>query len=255
MPGLEGMTEIGYSTKDAIYIRNVNLVDEIVGHRSMTDVLCLCILGDFPDANSRVMVDSLIASMVDHGLTPSILAARLTLLGAPESLQGAVSAGLLGAGSRFLGTMQDTNQMLQSTVNGAGNLSDAGAFASIANKIVRDHKAQGDLVPGMGHPIHRDGDPRVERLTEVARDTGFFGDCCKLFVAIETAMERVHGRFIPANAAGAAGAITADMGLSGEAARGLAIVARSIGLVAHMLEEYESPMAQEIWGLAAAFPE
>src|SRR5690606_10682262 len=93
-------SNIGDGDADHIRIRGYDLVEDLIDKHDFVDVLCLTVLGRFPDANQRRMINMFLVTAADHGLTPSALATRLTLHGAPESLQGAVAAGLLGAGSR-----------------------------------------------------------------------------------------------------------------------------------------------------------
>lgn len=200
------------------------------------------------------MVNLLLVTAADHGLTPSATAARLTWLGAPESLQGAVAAGLLGAESHFLGTVQDVAELL---LREAGPLADRAdgrppddaAVRARASELVAAARAARRPLPGFGHPIHVRGDPRVPTLLRVSQENGYFGRHWRLALAIADVLCEEHGLRLPLNAAGANGAVLADMGLDPLLGRGLALVGRAAGQVAHVVEERDSPTGQQIWNL------
>ncbi len=115
----------------------------------------------------RSIVDAVLVCIMEHGLTPSAIASRVTILGAPEALQGAVAAGLLGAGSRFVGTADESAALLKQIVD-----KPVEERAAEAQRIADEHTAAKKFLPGFGHPIHRNGDPRVARIDAVARGNG-----------------------------------------------------------------------------------
>jgi citrate synthase len=190
------------------------------------------------------MIDVLLTTFMDHGVTPSSLVTRLTLLGAPEAMQGAIAAGLNGAGSRYLGTMQVAGEMLQAAWQNRSEGEDRNA---VARRIVAEHRAERRQLAGLGHPEHKNGDPRTPKLMSIARETGIAGPHCDLLFAVADAWEAATGRMLPINAAGLSGAIVVDMGLSPIAGRGLAVVSRAAGLVGIVLSEIRTPTAQAIW--------
>src|SRR4051794_1860311 len=106
-------TGIGTSTPEAITIRGQNLADDLMGKVTFTELTYLLVKGSPPTPGQVRMLDAVLVSLADHGLTPTVLAARLTHTGAPESLQGAVAAGLLGAGTVFLGVVEDSAVFLE----------------------------------------------------------------------------------------------------------------------------------------------
>ncbi len=191
------------------------------------------------------MFNALAVTLVEHGLTPSTIAARLTHYGAPEALQAAVAAGLLGMGDRFGGSIEQAARLLQEAPAD-------GDPATIARRIVDEHRARKQPIPGIGHPIHRDGDPRTTRLFELARQNGFSGRHVELMRLIGEQASSASGRDLPVNATGAIAAIASEMEIPWRVTRGLAVMARAIGLVAHLQEEMEQPMAAEIWARAEA---
>ncbi|CAJ95157.1 citrate synthase [Cupriavidus necator] len=242
-------TDIGYTTTDTIMVRGKNLSTEIIGKFDFVDMIFFTTLSRMPTPREKVMVNALLVTTADHGITPSSLSARLTYIGAPEALQGAVATGLLGAGSVFLGPMQNAAEML---LEGAKELRDDATDADVmqaARDVIRRHKERRQQVFGVGHPIHVDGDPRVPALRDLSRENGYYGLHWRLMEAISAVLMTEHNRKLPMNVVGAIGAIIAAMGLDPLIGRGLALVGRSAGLLAHVLEEKSQPMAREAWEL------
>jgi citrate synthase len=236
-------SKLGRSTANKIYVRGHDLTADLIGKVSLGDFAYLEVTGRLPNARESVMFNALVVTLVEHGLTPSTLAARLTYFGAPEALQGAVAAGLLGMGDRFGGSIEQAARMLQEAPA-------TGEPRAVAGEIVASYRDRKEVIPGVGHPIHRTSDPRTTRLFELAAENGFSGRHVKLMDVIGEKATAVYGRDLPVNATGAIAAIASEMGLSWRICRGLAVMARAIGLVAHVQEEMESPMAPEIWSRA-----
>jgi citrate synthase len=237
-------SDLGWSTADRIVVRGHDLAEDLIGKVSLGDIAFLELKGRLPSAPESAVFNAIAITLVEHGMTPSAIVARLTHLGAPESLQGAVAAGLLGLGDRFGGPVDDAARMLQEAL--AGTAPDAD-LAVIAERIVTERRASGRLVAGLGHPVHKPIDPRVPRLFQVAAENGFAGRYVSLMQLVGEAMTRSSGRPLPVNATGAIGAIASELELPWQVCRGLAVMARAIGLVAHIQEEITEPMAEEIW--------
>ena len=241
-------TEIGFTTPDAITVRGKNLSDEVLGRFDFVDMIYWLNFSRLPDEREKAMVNLILVAAADHGLTPSALSSRLTYLGAPESVQGAVAAGLLGAGSRFLGTIQNVAEQLQQAAQDLDTLEDE-AVMDAARRLVQRSRQSRSPIHGLGHNIHVDGDPRVPVLRDVSEQHGYYGKHWRLALAVPRVFEQDHGKKLPLNAAGALGAIIADMGLDAILARGLILVGRSAGLVAHLREEADQPIGLELWDL------
>jgi Citrate synthase len=237
-------SDMGSSTADRIVVRGHDLVEDLIGKVSLGDMAFLELKGRLPTRQESTVFNALAVTLVEHGMTPSAIAARLTYFGAPESLQGAVAAGLLGIGDRFGGSVEEAARTLQEALAGTGAEVDV---TELARKIVATHKESKRPIAGLGHPIHRPIDPRTPKLFALASENGFSGRYVQLMKAISVEAERSHGRELPVNATGAIGAIASELDIPWKVTRGLAVIARAIGLVAHIQEELEEPLAAEIW--------
>jgi citrate synthase len=233
-------SDLGWSTADRIVVRGHDLAEELLGKVSLGDVAFLELKGRLPTAKESIVFNAIAVTLVEHGMTPSAIAARLTYFGAPESLQGAVAAGLLGIGDRFGGSVEGAARMLQE----AQPNSDQRAVASTIVSRFRETKQQ---IPGLGHPVHKMVDPRTTKLFALAAENGFSGPHVELMELVGEEASRAFGRPLPVNATGAIGAIASELELPWRVCRGLAVMARAIGLVAHIQEEMQDPLAAEIW--------
>ncbi len=242
-------TSIGSSTSDSITVRGHDLSDEVMGRMTFSQVAFLLAAGRAPTEDEATMFDAVLTSLADHGLTPTALAARLTYTGAPEALQGAIAAGLLGGGSVFLGPVEDTARFLQEVLDDVPKerRADERALSEAAADAVRKATEEGRRIPGLGHPIHRETDPRTPRFYELAKQTGLLGPHLRLLECVSTEHRESTGRSLPINGAGAAGAALADLGFSPSVARGFALLARTAGLVGHLAEESERPIGMRLW--------
>ena len=218
---------LGWSTVDRIVVQGKDLPGEILGHLNLGDMAFLELTGRVPNAGESKVFNAMVVTLVEHGVTPSAIVARMTYLGAPEALQAAVASGLLGLGSVFVGSMEGVARIL----------TDAVASGKDAKTVLAENKR----MPGLGHPIHKPIDPRSARLFEIARETGHYGKYCRLMEEIAKA------RGITLNATGAIGALACELGLDWKIVKGLGVMARAVGLVGHILEETRDPMATEIW--------
>jgi citrate synthase len=242
-------TWIGGSTPDAITIAGRDLASEIMGRLTLTELTYLLVTRRDPTPGERRMLDAVLVSLADHGLTPSALAARLTFTGAPEAIQGAIAAGLLGAGSVFLGPTGDTAQFLFDALHTRDTAAEAddATLHQIAREAVEARRATGARVPGLGHPVHKVEDPRTPRLYALAEAEGVLGPQLRLLRHVAAAHEEVTGKHLPINGAGAGGAALVDIGIPPVAVRGVVLIARTAGLVAHLVEEAGRPLGMPLW--------
>jgi citrate synthase len=237
-------TDIGSSTPDSITIFGRDFTSEILGTLSFGDMAFLELTQRTPTPGESRMFNAMLVTLVEHGLTPSSIVARMTILGAPESLQAAVAAGLCGLGTVFVGSIEGTAKLLYEFMPEATAGADLRPLAEAAvTKFERD-KA---ILPGIGHPFHKPIDPRTPRLIQIAQETGFDGPYVALIQEIAAEAERRKGRSLPVNATGILGALCCEMRLDGRICRGLGVMARAVGLVGHILEELRQPMAMQVW--------
>ncbi|HWS75880.1 MAG TPA: citryl-CoA lyase [Quisquiliibacterium sp.] len=237
-------TDIAWSTADAIGVHGYDLTRDLIGKIDLGGMAFLSIMGRMPTANESTMINALLVTLVEHGMTPSAIAARMTYTGAPEALQASVAAGLLGLGSVFVGSTETAARMVG---EGLAGRREGETLRQLADRLVAEFRESGAQIPGVGHPIHKPIDPRTPRLFAIAKANGFSGDHVKLLQLVASRAEKVYGRSLPINATGAIGAISCEMGLPWQACRGLAVIARSVGLTGHLLEEARRPMGKEIW--------
>ena len=248
MPDSEWLqTSIGSTTAATITIAGQDLASDIMGRLTLTELAYLLLTHREPTAGERRLLDAVLVSLADHGLTPSALAARLTYTGAPEAIQGAVAAGLLGAGSVFLGPTGDTAQFLFDALHDRTGAIDDETVREIARVAVEERIAAGSRVPGIGHPVHKVEDPRTPRLYALAREEGLLGPHLRLLEHVAAAHEAATGKRLPINGAGAGGALLVDLGVPPGSVRGFVLIARTAGLVAHLAEEAEHPIGLPLW--------
>lgn len=222
-----------------VWIRGHDLTADVMGERTFTDVIFLMLTDRFPDDSERRLLDAVLVSLVEHGLTPSALVARLTYSVSPDSIQGAVAAGLLGAGSIVLGAMEECGALLQRIDDEVA----AGSSISVAAEgIAREYRSRKAKLPGVGHVIHTEGDPRAAKLLELAVETGHAGRHVEAVLALVGSAEGLSGRKLPLNVTGAVAAVLSELGVPWQLHRGFALVSRSAGLVAHIGEEIEAPI-------------
>lgn len=238
----DALPPISTTEGDEIVVRGHRLAGELLGRVSFTEMFLLDMDGTRADAHRVRMVDAVLVALMEHGITPSTLAARLVLDGAPEAAQGAVAAGLLAVGSRFLGTIEQVAELLQRVVSATDTTPVAAARLE-----VQQVRARGGRIPGLGHNLHSGADPRVEVLIRIAEEEGLRGAHVDTLYVVRDAAAAESGRELIVNAAGAIGAILSDMGYPPAKIRGFALVARAAGLVAHVVDEQARPMAREVW--------
>jgi citrate synthase len=237
-------SDLGWSTADRIVVRGHDLAEELIGKVSLGDVAFLELMARLPTKKESIVFNAITVTLVEHGMTPSAIAARLTYFGAPESLQGAVAAGLLGMGDRFGGPVEGAARLLQEALRDVPPGTD---LRPIAVLIVAEHRGSKKQIGGLGHPVHKEVDPRTPKLFAIAAENGFSGRYVDLMQLVGEEASRSFGRHLPVNATGAIGAIASELGLAWRVCRGLAVMSRAIGLVAHIQEEIDEPLAAEIW--------
>ncbi len=234
-------TSLATSSASDVFIRDTSLCKELIGKLSFSEMAFFLILGRRPTPRQSAIVDACLVTLMEHGLTPSTIAARLTYTSATEAMQGAVAAGLLGVGSLFVGTMEGSAELLERIV-GAGR-----PFHTEAERIVQEHREAHKPIPGFGHPIHKPDDPRSARLFELLDEHAVAGDHTEALKQLASAVDRAYDKHITINATGAIAAALGDCGVPARIMRGFALISRCAGLVAHIHEEQKKPALRAIW--------
>ncbi|MQA13111.1 MAG: citryl-CoA lyase [Pseudonocardiaceae bacterium] len=241
-------TSLGTSDLKTISLLGRDLADDLMGRVGFGELAMWLVTQQRPTPSQVRVFEAVLVALADHGFTPTAIAARVTYLSAPDSLQGALAAGLLGGGSRFLGVTEDTGRFLAEVLTGLdGPPTDDAGWDALARDTVRARHAAGRFVPGLGHPVHKEGDPRTARLMAIAAEEGLFGPHLSLFAAIGRVHPEVLGRTLPLNGAGVCGAALADLDLPVDLLRGFALLARTAGLIGQLAEERRRPVARDIY--------
>ena len=242
-------TSLGTSTADEIRLLGQDLTEDLMGKVGFGELAFWLVALRRPTPQETRVFEAVLVALADHGFTPAAIAARLTYLGAPDALQGAVAAGLLGGGSRFLGVTEDTAAFLSECLRGDDFRppADRDDWDALALSAVRSAHATGRLIPGLGHPLHKEVDPRTPALLRIAGEEGTRGAHVELYEAIGRVHPQVLGRRLPLNGAGVCGAVLADLGLPIEMLRGFALLARAAGLLGQLAEERRRPAAMRMY--------
>ena len=242
-------TSLGSSDAASIHLLGQDLAADLMGQVGFGELSFWLVAGRRPSAGEVRVLEAVLVALADHGFTPTAIAARLTYLSAPDSLQGALAAGLLGGGSRFLGVTEDAGRFLDDALAALDDplpTDDAG-WDAVALDLVRSTRAAGRYLPGVGHPVHKVEDPRTPRLLAIAEEEGLRGPHLRLYEAVGRVHEQVLGRKLPLNGPGVCGAALADLGLPIDLLRGFALLARAAGLLGQLAEELRRPVAREIY--------
>ncbi len=242
-------TALGRAELDRVLVRGYDLNRDLLGNISFTDMVSLILRGRLPTPQETRMLDALLVILVEHGLVTHVIAARFVYHNAPEAMQAAVCAALLGAGSKHLGSSEWCARLLQESV--APGASDE-ELDRAAEAAVARYAGKRQYVPGIGHHTHNQGDPRAERLFEIARETGVYGTYCDLLTRISKHASEQRGRLLPVNVTGAQAAISSDLGYRWEMSKAFALIGRTLGALGHIQEELDHPIVESIRETIAA---
>jgi citrate synthase len=240
-------TSLGTSTADEIRLLGQDLTADLMGKVGFGELAFWLVALRRPTRSETRVFEAVLVALADHGFTPTAIAARLTYLSAPDSLQGALAAGLLGGGSRFLGVTEDCATYLHEALLEHELPADEAGWDALALEVATATREAGEYVPGLGHPVHKKQDPRTPVLIGIAREEGLLGPHLQLFQAIGRVHEQVLGRKLPLNGAGVCGAALADLGLPVELLRGFALLARAAGLLGQLAEERRRPIGMDAY--------
>ncbi len=228
------------SDDETIVVRGADLCRDLIGKMSFTDYFWLLVTGQRPSAMASRVLDATLVAIAEHGLVPSVQASRMTLAAAPDAIQGAVAAGILGCGSVILGSSEAAGRLFLRIDALAREKSLS--LEDAASEIARELRAAKQAIPGYGHPLHKARDPRVARLFEVAAEARTPGRFIAIAEAVEKVLPGITGRDLRLNVSAAIPAVMLDVGFPAEALKGVPILARCAGLIGHLTEELAHPI-------------
>lgn len=227
-------TAISTSSSETIVVRGRDLSADLIGKISFTDYFFLLVTGNTPSPAASAVLDATLVAIAEHGLVPSVQASRMTLAAAPDALQGAVAAGILGCGSVILGASETCGRLLDEVRRRAQA---SGSISQAARDVVGEYRATRRAIPGYGHPLHKVRDPRVAALFKVAEEAGANLEYVRIAEAIEAVIPDVVGKSLMLNVSAAIPAVLLGVGFPLEALKGVPILARTAGLIGHLTEE------------------
>ncbi len=228
-------TAIATSDADSITVRGHDLCADLIGKIDFTDYFWLLVIGERPSAVQRTITNACLVAIAEHGLVPSVQASRMTLAAAPEAWQGAMAAGLLGMGSVVAGSSEIAGRYIVEVL--AASRETGADLDSAVRASLEGLKASRGKVPGLGHPQHDAGDPRANVLLALADQLDVSADHIGCLRAIAQQAPAIMSRPLPINVSGAIPALMLDAGWPLEAMKGIPLLARAAGLVAHLYEE------------------
>lgn len=239
MPG-DLKTRIATFDESSITWRGMDLVQDLLGHHSFTEVLYFLSTGRMPNETETRVFDLCLVTLMEHGMTPHAIVTRLVRDCNPDQVQVAMAAGLTCVGDVFSGTMDGCGELLEAGLKE----DDREAYC---RRVVADHRSAGKRLPGFGHNLHKPDDPRSPRLFELAEAAGVKGDAIALLKMLSDEVDRAFGRHVTINATGALAALMLEIGIPVSIMRCIAVVSRAGGLVGHVQEDLETGSGRQIW--------
>jgi citrate synthase len=243
------VSHISQAYPDRVEVRGRDLAGDLMGRLSFTAYFHLLLTGREPSDDERFFLDLLLVSIAEHGMMPSNIAARMTIAADPASLQGAVAAGILGAGPVILGAAEECARLLE---DAQARVVSGAEPATVAGEIARAIHASGGRAPGFGHPLHRPLDPRAERILELADARRVSGPHVQLARCLREAVAETWNRPLTMNVSMPIAAVMLDLGFATAVVKAVPILARTAGLLAHLAEEQQHPVGFLMAGKAEA---
>ena len=238
--GEHAVSAIAQAYPDRVEVRGRDLTGDVMGRLSFTEYFHLLLTGSEPTEEQRFFLDLLLVAIAEHGLMPTNVAARMTYAADPGSLQGAVAAGILGAGPVLLGTSEECARLLADAVEAGRE----------PGEVAQELRAAGGRVPGFGHPVHRPLDPRAERILELAAARGAAGPHVRFAIELRDSVAEAWGKPLTMNVSMPIAAVLLDLDFPVAAVKGVPILARTASLLAHLAEERERPVGFLLAGAA-----
>lgn len=232
-------TAISTSDEHTIVVRGHDLCADLIGHLTFTEHFHLLLTGQRATPAALAVLDATLVAIAEHGLVPSVQASRMTFAAAPDALQGAVAAGILGSGSVILGASETAGRLFDEVRQ---RIDEGASVDAAAAAVVQRWHADRRAIAGYGHPLHKQRDPRVDRLFDVARQHQVDLRFVEIAESVERAIPPVLGKELKLNVSAAIPAVLLGIGFPLGALRGVPILARTAGLIAHLYEELQAPI-------------
>lgn len=204
------------------YVYGQDLVS-LAGARTFTAAIYLILQGKLPDKNSEAMLDAILTIAIDHGVEPASVVAARNVYSGGSPVQAAVAAGVLAFGEFHGGAIEQAMENFKKW-QGVG-----------AQEMADDFAKSGQRVSGFGHRLYM-VDPRTEKLVEIAKKLGFYGKYLKFAQEIEGLLSTAVKK-LPLNIDGVVAALLLEMDFNPKVGKGVFIIARTPGIVAHVVEE------------------
>ncbi len=227
------------SDTSRLLMRGRDTLQDVVGKLTFSETLFFIVTGRQPNQGETRVFDACLVILMDHGITPTALVARLVADSIPDDIQVPIAAGILMIGNKFAGTMSGAGRLLADGIAHG----DAKAWAATT---VAEYTASRRRLPGFGHPHYHPEDPRASRLFEIAAEAGMRGPYTELITTLSSEIDKAAGKHVTLNVTGAMAALLCEIGFPVGVLRGVTVVARAGGLVAHILEEQERHAGAEI---------
>lgn len=237
------------SDADSITVRGLDLCEDVIGKFDFSSYFWFLVTGQQPSEDQSFFLNAVLCALAEHGLVPSVVAARMTLAAAPEAVQGAVAAGILGCGSVVLGSAEVAGLFYAKCV--ADQRATGDSSHTVAVRQITELRQTTKALPGFGHPQHSEGDPRANLLLKLADERGVSGEHVAMMRALQAALPETIGRALPVNVNGPIPAIMLDLGWPVAALKGIGLLCRTAGLIGHLTEEATRPIGFVMSGAAA----
>jgi citrate synthase len=209
-------------------------IDQLMGKANFGQMVYLLFKGEFPTPNQGKMIEAILTSSVDHGVTPPSILSALTVTSTGAELNSAVAAGILAISRFHGGAIEECMFLLRDTIELMAKKSLSTNEA--AREIILKYKEAGRKLSGFGHRLHTD-DPRAKKLFDLATEYGISGKYVSIAQSIKSMLEENLGKKLPINVDGAIAAVLCEMNFDPKLANAFFMIARLPGLVAHIIEE------------------
>ncbi len=228
-------TSISDSDANHMWIRGKD-VTELMASATFTDTIYLLHHGRLPTAAERRIIDAILIGVADHGPgSPSAAAARLVASGSRQAPEAAIAAGMLAIGDVHGGACMAAMQFIADSLGARDSNT---TIEKVATNAVRESVTRRERIPGFGHRVHREVDPRTDVIIGLARENALLADGVKFMRAVEHELE-AQVKQLPMNIDGVLAAVLHDIGCTPLFSKCLFIIGRAAGLSAQVAEEYE----------------